>query len=173
MRIAGAVVLAAWLLPYFWLSDRFTLLDHADLAIHEAGHVLFAPFGEFIGIAGGTLLQLVVPLVFCIYFALRREFYAASILVFWISQSLFNVATYIADARAQVLPLVGGEYVIHDWAWMLSRLRLLRQDQTLAALARAAAAMLWFGALGGALLHADRAPDQSQLLPTTSGPFPK
>jgi hypothetical protein len=155
LRIGCASILAAWLLPYFWLTDRFTLLDHADLAIHEAGHVVFAPFGEFLGIAGGTLLQLIVPLVFCCYFALRRDFYAASILVFWLSQSLFNVATYMADARAQVLPLVGGEYVIHDWAWMLSRLRLLRQDETLASLVRAIAALLWFGALGGALLHAD------------------
>jgi hypothetical protein len=116
---------------------------------------VFAPFGEFLGIAGGTLLQLIVPLVFCGYFALRRDFYAASIVAFWFSQSLFNVATYMADARAQLLPLVGGEYVIHDWAWMLSRLRLLRQDETLASLVRASAALLWFGALGGALLRAD------------------
>jgi len=143
------------------LTNRFTLLDHADLAIHEAGHVVFAPFGEFLGIAGGTLLQLIVPLVFCIYFVLRRDFYAASILVFWVSQSLFNVATYVADARAQVLPLVGGEFVIHDWAWLLSRLQLLRQDQTLASLVRAVAALLWFGALGGALVHSDAAQDQA------------
>ena len=34
------------------------------LPIHEAGHVLFRPFGEFMTILGGSLFQLVLP--FCI-----------------------------------------------------------------------------------------------------------
>jgi hypothetical protein len=33
-------------------------MDSVDLAIHEAGHPLFGIFGEFIGYAGGALMQL-------------------------------------------------------------------------------------------------------------------
>ncbi len=55
----------------FWiLRDvaQFRLLDNIDLAIHEAGHVFFGPFGEFIGFLGGTLFQLIVPATFLGYF---------------------------------------------------------------------------------------------------------
>jgi hypothetical protein len=154
--VVGVLVGAGVTAPYLWDRDRYGLLDHVDLAVHEAGHVVFAPFGEFAGIAGGTLLQLIVPLAFVGYFALRGERFAAFIVLFWFSQSLFNVARYAADARAQLLPLVGGEYVIHDWSWMLSRLRLLRHDRTIADLIRAGAAVIWFAALAGGLFSAGR-----------------
>jgi hypothetical protein len=134
----------------------YLLLDHVDLAIHEAGHVVFAPFGEFAGIAGGSLLQLIVPAAFVLYFARTRQPYAAFVVLFWVAQSLHNVAVYIGDARAQVLPLVGGEYVLHDWAYMLSRLRLLREDTAIADGVKMLAALGWFAALGGALAHSRR-----------------
>lgn len=153
-RAALAIGLAAWLTPYVWNPTRYGLLDHVDLAIHEAGHVVFAPFGEFMGIAGGSLLQLIVPLAFVAYFLRRSDRYAAAIVALWVAQSLFNVATYMADARAQELPLVGGEYVIHDWAWMLSRLHLLTKDTLLAGLVRAIATVTGFVALWSALVHA-------------------
>jgi hypothetical protein len=127
--------------------------------VHEAGHVVFAPLGEFMGIAGGSLLQLVVPVAFALYFLRSGQVYAAFIAVFWIAQSLHNVAVYIGDARAQLLPLVGGEYVIHDWAYMLSRLRLLQEDRAIADLVKAVAAVGWFVALGGALANARREND--------------
>ena len=31
--------------------------------------------------------------------------------LFWVGQSLFNVSVYVKDARAQALPLLGGEDV--------------------------------------------------------------
>ena len=157
---AAFALLAAWYLTaYVRRPGAYLLLDHVDLAVHEAGHVVFSPLGEFAGVAGGSLLQLIVPLAFALYFLRTRQPYAAFILVFWIAQSLHNVAVYIADARAQVLPLVGGEYVIHDWAYMLSRLHLLQEDRAIGDLVKAIAAVGWFGALGGALVNARRESD--------------
>jgi hypothetical protein len=150
-RAGFALALAVWLSVYFRRTDHFGLLDHVDLAVHEAGHVLFASFGEFMGMAGGTLLQLIVPLAFVAYFGLRRDPYAAAIVAFWFAQSLCNVATYMADARAQRLPLVGGEYVLHDWHWMLSRVGLIRHDTVLAGGVRAFAAVVLLAALAVAL----------------------
>jgi hypothetical protein len=157
---AACALLAAWYLTaYVRRPGAYLLLDHVDLAVHEAGHVVFAPFGEFAGIAGGSLLQLIVPLAFAFYFLRTRQPYAAFIVAFWCAQSLHNVAVYIGDARAQALPLVGGEYVIHDWAYMLSRLRLLQEDRAIADAVKALAALTWFAALGGALAHSRRATD--------------
>jgi len=38
-----------------------------------------------------------------------------------------NIAWYLGDAQAQVLPLVGGD--IHDWNWLLSKAGLLSRCQ--------------------------------------------
>jgi hypothetical protein len=161
-RAALAVALAVYLSAYLRDTRTFLLLDHVDLAIHEAGHVIFAPFGEFIGMAGGTLLQLIVPVAFVLYFFRRRDRYAAAIVVFWVSQSLFNVATYAGDARAQLLPLVGGEDVLHDWAYMLGSLGWLHHDTTIEGSLRAVAFLLWAGALVVTLRHS-RVPPPARL----------
>ena len=116
-----------------WLAlhpAHYGWLDALDLAIHEAGHPLFGIFGEFIGFAGGTLMQLLVPIVFFAYFWRRGDRHAATVMAWWIAQNLWNIARYVADARAEELPLVGGGE--HDWAYLLGELGLLRQDVAIA-----------------------------------------
>jgi hypothetical protein len=44
--------------------------------IHEAGHLFFSWFGEFIGVIGGTVGQLFVPVAFTVYFFIQREFFS-------------------------------------------------------------------------------------------------
>ena len=103
-----------------------SLLDGVDLAIHETGHLVFGPFGEFVGFAGGTLAQLIMPSVFAVYFWRQGDRHAATVPVWWLAQNLWNISVYAADARAQLLPLVGGGE--HDWAYMLGRLGWLSLD---------------------------------------------
>jgi hypothetical protein len=51
-----------------------------NLIFHEAGHVVLMPFGEFMTILGGSLMQLIVPGVIVYVFLLREhDPYAASI----------------------------------------------------------------------------------------------
>jgi len=108
-------------------ADRegYHFFDNVDLVIHEAGHVLISPFGEFLGMAGGTILQLAVPLVFAAYFFVRDERLSAGFVMFWLGQSFINVARYAGDAIVMELPLIGGG--IHDWNYLLSATGLLRQ----------------------------------------------
>jgi hypothetical protein len=110
--------------------DHYSLVDSLDLAIHEAGHPLFGIFGEFIGYAGGTLMQLLIPVVFLGYFLRRGDRHAATVMLWWIAQNLWNISRYVADARTQELPLVGGGE--HDWAYLLGELGLLRRDRVIA-----------------------------------------
>lgn len=156
-RWLAAAALSAYIAPYLWMPSRYSLLDHVDLAIHEAGHVLFAPFGEFMGIAGGSLLQVLVPVAFVAHFAIRDDRFSAAVILLWVAQSLFNLASYVGDARARLLPLVGGPDVIHDWEWLLLRLRLLHQDRMLAGLVRSLAALTWVSATVAAVWYAPRA----------------
>lgn len=126
LRLALTAALAIYGVFLLTHPDTYSFMDDVDLPIHEAGHVVFGPFGEFIGFAGGTLMQLIVPLVFAIYFWRRKDRHGASVALWWFAQSSWNVARYVQDARAQELPLVGGGE--HDWAYLLGELGWLRQD---------------------------------------------
>lgn len=137
LALLGAVALAS---EPGWIP----LLDGVNLVFHEAGHPLFGVLGgETLMLLGGTLLQLGVPLLVLGSFWLRREAPGAAAAGIWASENLLNIARYVADARAQVLPLVGGGE--HDWAMLLGRWGLLAQDQ---ALARVLWAFGWLGMLG-------------------------
>ena len=139
-------ILTGLLLLYglYDLSDpgRGSLLAGVDLAIHETGHLVFAPFGELVGFAGGTLMQLLMPAAFVAYFVRRGDRHSASAALWWVGQSCANVSVYAADARAEELPLVGGGE--HDWAYLLGRFGWLEHDQGVgrAFLALAATLML-------------------------------
>jgi hypothetical protein len=136
-----------------------TLLDGVDLAIHETGHLVFGPFGEFIGFAGGTLFQLLMPTFFLIYFLRRSDQYAASVALWWIGQNCGHIAVYVADARAQELPLVGGGE--HDWDYLLGRLGLLARDHTIARAITAVGYLLVVAAaVWGLVSAAKQAPEQ-------------
>jgi hypothetical protein len=111
--------------------DEFRFLDRVDLISHEAGHMLFSWFGEFIMVIGGTMGQLFVPLAIGVYFYLRREMFSTTVVLFWLGQNFINVSRYVKDAQAMDLPLVsmGGGDSIHDWNYILLTLNLLRHDQ--------------------------------------------
>lgn len=116
-----------------------SILAPVNLGIHELGHFIFSIFGQFISMAGGTILQLLAPLFLMINFYRQGDFFAITLCFGWLSTNLFNVATYIADARAMDLPLVmvfGNENVIHDWNYLLSKLGLLQFDTIIAFLVR-------------------------------------
>lgn len=111
------------------------VLDGANLWIHEAGHgfLMWAP--AMIAIAGGTVLQLAVPLAVLFYCLKRKYFYMAPVFLFWFGANFPSVGTYIADARAQKLELFGGgEGSVHDWHALLEFMGLLPYDTILGAI---------------------------------------
>ncbi|RMF58684.1 MAG: hypothetical protein D6746_09350 [Bacteroidetes bacterium] len=117
---------------YFLLSyGTYTFMDAVDLVFHEAGHVFFAPFGPFIRIAGGTIMQLLVPLLLACHFVRQHERLGAQVMLVWLGQSLLNVSVYAADAQVQRLPLLGGDRALHDWAYLLDTVGLLPHSQVI------------------------------------------
>ena len=147
--------LIAWLVFYglFLLhaiadQDGFLVIDPANLIVHEAGHLLFGWLGPTLGLWGGTLLELLVPLALGVYFAWHRQTTGAAFAAFFLFENLLYISVYMADARAQVLPLVtvgdpdaGG----HDWLLIFSRWGLLQHDVSIA---RAVRILGWLGMLG-------------------------
>jgi hypothetical protein len=90
-------------------TDRsgFLFPDYVNLIIHEGGHFFFSWFGYTITILGGTLGELIVPLLCTSYYFVQRETIAVAFCGFWFFENFLYIGTYMADARAEALPLVG------------------------------------------------------------------
>jgi|WetSurMetagenome_2_1015567.scaffolds.fasta_scaffold44422_2 hypothetical protein len=128
--VIGGIGALAFLSHALASQSGFLVLDYVNLPVHEAGHMIFGLFGEKLGIWGGTLMQILIPALFTVYFYQRRETPGTAFSAFWVGENLLNIARYIADARVQELPLVGGGE--HDWNLILSDLRLLQHDLQIA-----------------------------------------
>jgi hypothetical protein len=155
-RLGLTVLLAVYGFSILKHPDAGSLIDNVDLPIHETGHLVFAPFGEFIQFAGGTLFQLIMPTIFLGYFLKRRDKHAATVALWWIAQNFWNISVYASDARAQELPLVGGGE--HDWAYMLGRLGLMQRDQAIGHDFWLIGVVLYLVAIGAGLVTLTGAP---------------
>jgi hypothetical protein len=165
----GRVTVYVFLLFYF-LRYLFTSLELAynvmpfmhliNLPFHEAGHIIFSPFGRFIMFFGGTLGQLLIPLICAVALLLTYgQNFGAAACLWWVGQNFLDVAPYINDARALNLILLGGvtgkETDGHDWENILRTLGWLKHDHLLAKLAYTTGLLLMILALawGGFLLY--------------------
>lgn len=136
-RRALVLGLAVWTIQFARTplsSDAMESFLHLpDLIFHEAGHIIFSPFGEFMTAAGGSLLQVLVPVIAAIAFVRQEDRYAAAICGWWAGQNLVDLAPYIADARSLSLVLLGGrtgaEVEGHDWEFILTRLGATHLDR--------------------------------------------
>lgn len=153
-----------WRLPLLaWLGytgfrhladpDYASLFTGIVFGSHEFGHLFFAFFGEVLAVAGGSLMQLLVPIGAGALLASRRDYFGVVFAAGWLSVSLTDLSRYIGDALAQELPLVsfspdGGE---HDWYWLLDRFELLRYDHRLAEAVHRGSAVLLVASLVGGL----------------------
>ena len=139
-KLIFAVLLSIYFLWIAYDPMLGSFLDLVDLPIHETGHLLFRLFGEFMGIAGGSLFQVIFPAVFVGYFVWREHYYSAAIVLFWVGQSILNVWVYAADAVVMQLVLTSGftgsEGSFHDWNYLLTQTGLLGSTKVVAGIIR-------------------------------------
>jgi hypothetical protein len=124
------------------------LMNGVFVPIHEGGHLFFSYFGQFINVAGGTLMQVGVPFALAVYFASVREVQGTAFCAFFFFQQFLPIATYMADARTQILPLItvgDSDFVIHDWNYLFGRLGCLNYDTYIAQFVRIIG---WMGMVG-------------------------
>ena len=96
----------------FWMSG----LHRVNLVFHEFGHPAFSFFGRTMNILGGTLGQLLIPLVVTVAFWRQRDALGSAVGGFWFFENFLDVAVYMADAQVLLLPLIGGlGSEAHDW----------------------------------------------------------
>ncbi|MCX6728960.1 MAG: hypothetical protein NTV39_04320 [Candidatus Saccharibacteria bacterium] len=119
-----------------------------DFGVHEASHlvvfflppILVASAGS-IGEMGFTILILAATLK-------AKSYYASVFAGIWIMLSMNSAGRYMADARSQLLPLIGpGEYVKHDWNYVFSQTGLLKYDNLIGGTVRGIGDIIGFLAL--------------------------
>lgn len=129
-----------------------SFLHLISIPFHEAGHLIFAPFGDLMTSLGGSLMQVLVPVVCGVAFLTTSPNpFGAAVMAWWAGENLIDVAMYIDDARSLSLVLLGGqtgaEVEGHDWEHILQRLGLLHRDHQIAWTAHVAGAVIMIAAI--------------------------
>ena len=162
MKLAGRLFLLALLLRWtvvflLWPMREdvigSTFIHLINLPFHEAGHILFSPFGEFMTVLGGSLTQVLIPLVCMVAFLMEASFnpFGAAVMLWWAGENMLDVAIYINDARSLTLTLIGGhtgaEVEGHDWEHILIMTNSLHLDHRIAWTAHVIGALMMAGGL--------------------------
>jgi hypothetical protein len=121
------------------------------LPIHEAGHVLFRPLGEFMTILGGSLFQLLLPMIAAGTLLWQNyDPFGAALGLWWCAISLMDLAPYIYDAKNPQLVLLGGhtgEDGPHDWIYLLGTFNQVSRSPVYGAVAHKLGVFMMLGAL--------------------------
>ena len=143
-RILFFLVMVIWGLKFIFtpMGTNYTgqsIWHLINLPFHEAGHVIFRPLGRFMTSLGGSLGQVLMPLICLSTFLLKtRDTFAASFALWWTGENFMDMAPYINDARSLSMPLLGGNtgrtspYGFHDWEFILKKSGLIHYDHALA-----------------------------------------
>ena len=166
-KLVFAALLSLYFLSIAYAPLNGSFLDLVDLPIHETGHLLFRPLGEFMMIAGGSLFQIIMPAVFVGYFIRQEKYYSAAVVLFWVGQSILNVFVYANDAVVMQLVLTSGltgsEGSFHDWNYLLTETGLIRSTRTIANLIRLLGTLTIIAAGVGAIYYSIYPPAETDL----------
>ena len=125
------IKLAAMDIPSWEMAS--SLMHSPMVPIHEFGHILFSPFGEFLHNLGGSLFQAGLPLIFGgIFLVKNRDPFAAAVMLWWSAVAVMDIAPYVYDAQMpQHILLTGrtGDTGAHDFIDVLGDLGLLHRAQ--------------------------------------------
>jgi hypothetical protein len=172
---AGRVILLLLLVRWTWLFIAWPLredvigaafIHNINLPFHEAGHILFSPFGDLMTTLGGSLMQVLVPIVCMVAFLTTSpNAFGAAVMCWWAGENLQDVALYANDARSLQLTLIGGhtgaEVEGHDWERILQATGLLHRDHQIANAMQFVGALLMLTGIVWGLVVALRSRDDS------------
>jgi len=134
-RCIGFVLIALWGFRV-WATDITDVPGFIHLTLlpfHEAGHLVFWPFGEFMRIAGGTLGQWAMPIICAVVLHRQnRDNFGAALATWWLAMSIMDASVYAYDAFNPMLPLVGGGAgfeSFHDFIYLFSAIGQLKHAQ--------------------------------------------
>jgi len=108
----------------------YTFFDDVSLVVHTLGAFMFGVFGPFMKAAGGTLLQIALPVLLVRFFYRHSYVLGAQVFLFWLGQNLVNISVYAQGVQVHRLPHLADTQ--HDWHYMLHTLAIPEYDVVIA-----------------------------------------
>ncbi len=100
-----------------------------QFGVHEVSHLVFAFLPPIFTAASGSVGE--IAFTGLILFATLRQkaYFAAIFAALWVMLAMTSAGRYIADAKAQLMPLTGpGENPQHDWQFVLGQMGWLENS---------------------------------------------
>jgi hypothetical protein len=113
------------------ISMPNTLLSFLFIWVHEAGHVYFNWGWDVLHAFGGTLNEIIFPLLPAYYCYIKKYKFLCSLFIFWLGHNFFGIGVYMADSRARKEIMFGDGSEIHDWEFLLNKFNIINYDVTL------------------------------------------
>lgn len=100
-----------------------------QFGVHEASHLIFGFMPAVFVAASGSLSEIVFTSLVVIAAFKAKAYFAGIFGLLWVMMAMNSAGIYMADARAQAMPLIGpGDTVQHDWHFVFSQLGWLNAD---------------------------------------------
>ncbi len=112
-------------------SHNFLLsgLYFVEFGVHEVSHVIASFLPPVLTAAAGSIGEVSFTILIVAAAVKGRAYFAAIFGCLWVMLAMRSAGIYMADARAQQLPLVSfGDTAKHDWNFVFSQMGWLQAD---------------------------------------------
>lgn len=100
-----------------------------NFGVHEASHMVLFFLPTIFVAAAGSIGEMTFAFLILAATIKTKAYFAATFAGLWVMLAMMSAGRYMADARAQQLPLIGpGETVQHDWNYVFTQLGWLNAD---------------------------------------------
>lgn len=100
-----------------------------EFGVHEASHIVFGFLPPLFVAAAGSFGELVFTGLIVVAAFRAKSYFAGIFGLLWFMMAMTSVGNYMADARAQSLPLIGpSDQPVHDWNFVFGQLGWLSAD---------------------------------------------
>ncbi|HEY8886576.1 MAG TPA: hypothetical protein VIM31_03720 [Candidatus Microsaccharimonas sp.] len=104
-------------------------LYFVEFGVHEASHIVTAFLPPIATAAAGSVGEVLFTVLILLATIKGKAYFASVFAGLWVMLAMHNAGIYMADARSQLLPLIGpGETVQHDWHFVFGQLGWLDKD---------------------------------------------
>lgn len=120
-----------------------------EFGIHEASHLVVFFLPAIIVAGAGSAGEILFTILLFVAALKSRAYFAGVFAGLWIMLAMNSVGRYMADARSQLIPLVGpGETIKHDWNYIFGQLGWLDADIFIGTMVRVMGYFIGVVALG-------------------------
>ena len=100
-----------------------------QFGVHEASHIVFGFLPAIMVAAAGSLGEIAFTSLIAFAAFRAKSYFAGVFSLLWVMLAMTSAGNYMADARAQAMPLVGpSENPQHDWHFVFGQLGWLNAD---------------------------------------------